>query len=124
MNYFTQARDKNGFGKYDLEAISISVYTPVSEEETDWYKSLLNTHADWENVKRREIDINGLNVFQIVYSYDFLNPAKKIEELYVSSYFFEKGNSFIEISINSKKENFALYHPAIKKMISSFDLKK
>ena len=69
INYFAQDRDKNGFAQHDLEAIEISVYSPVDEIEKDWYEDLLNIHADWKNVKRRKINVNGLNVVQVVYSY-------------------------------------------------------
>ena len=85
---------------------------------------LFRSHDNWENVKRRKIDINGLNVVQTTYKYDFFNPKNKLETGYVCSYFFEKDNIFTEISINSQKDNFMQYHSAFKKMIRSFELKK
>jgi len=124
INYFSQVRDKNGFAKYDLETIKISVYTPVDEIKKDWSENFLNTNAvDKENFKRREINIDELIVHQTTYYHNFLNPKNKIEKIYVSSYFFEKDNVFIEISINSMKDNLSSYHPTIKKMIRSFELK-
>ena len=123
INYFTQIRDQNGFAQHELESISISVYIPIDEAERNWSDEFLNIHDDWENFKRRHINIDGLNIIQSTYCYEFLNPRGKIEKGFICSYFFEKDNSFVIISIYSKKDNFAQFHSAFKKMIHSFEFK-
>jgi hypothetical protein len=123
VNYFAQIRDKNGLAKHDLEAISIGIYMPVDEIKRNGLDDFLNVQANWKNFKRRNINVDGLNVVQTTYFFDFLNPKNKMEQNYVCSYFLEKDNTLVEISICSNKENFMQYHPAFKKMIHSFELK-
>ncbi|MDR2911257.1 MAG: hypothetical protein LBV47_07855 [Bacteroidales bacterium] len=123
INYFSQSRDSEGLKQHDLEAIKISVYMPVDTVKKDWPENLLQTNSDLKNVKRREINIYGLNVVQTVYYTDFIDTNCKVEQLYNCSYFFEKNNVFIEFTISSRKDNFIQYHSALKKMIRSFELK-
>ena len=123
VNYFVQVRDKNGFAQHDLESIQIRVCSPVGETQKDWPNFLINTRTNWENIKRRKIIIDGLNVVQTTFYINSLNPKNEVEQLYVNSYFFEKNNVFIEITIYSKRDNFSSYHPAFKNMIRSFELK-
>jgi len=120
-NYFAQIRDKNGQGRYELETIYISVYTPIEEIDRDWLRDLMNIGVNAKNAKRRDINIDGLPVVQITYFFDSLSPQNEIGRLYVCSYFFRKDKSFVEMTICSKKNNFEQYHLSFKKMIRSFE---
>ncbi|MDR3236226.1 MAG: TolB-like 6-bladed beta-propeller domain-containing protein [Prevotellaceae bacterium] len=117
INYFAQGEHR----KHDLEAIQISVYTPIDTT----VKVFDIVSGRWKNVntKQRKLNVNGTDVVLASFHDDSLNPKGEKEILYNYEYIFEKNHRFIKISVASTKNNLTQYHAAMKEMIDSFELK-
>ena len=77
-----------------------------------------------KDIKHKEINIDGLDAIQTTYYTENLDPLNKLWTLYYLRYDFQIESVYIEISINSHKDNLEKYQSALQAIIQSFKLKK
>lgn len=122
INYFTQTREKGKKKKYDLEAISIAVYSPLSDTIASDSYHIFNFPKN-SKAQQKEFTINNQNIKYTLYQNDYLDPKGKKETLYSAQYDFIQNGKYIIISVSSTQDNCYRFHSAFKQMVKSFRLK-